>query len=157
MIIPIKLIAKRSIQQSLSVSMLLLAMFFLHNDVSAQTRGRVQIIKDSRIDSLIANRSEEAKSLSGNANSVLTRGYRVQFFISSNRNDVYAKQAEFNQMYPDLRTYITYQEPNYKIKAGDFRTRLEAQKLMHDLRPMFPTLFLISEKINPPKLDTNDD
>ena len=78
----------------------------------------------------------------------------VQFFVGSDRNETYAKQAIFNQMYPDFRTYIVYQEPNYKIKAGDFRTRLEAQKLMRDLRPQFPTLFLVSEKINSPKLDT---
>ncbi len=146
--------AKRSIR-TVTVRMLLLAMFFLASAAFAQTRGEVEVIKDPRIDSLVAHRLLAAKSPSGKTGDNF--GYRVQFFISSNRNEIYAKQATFNQMYPDLRTYIIYQEPNYKIKAGDFRTRLEAQKLMRDLRPEFPTLFLVSEKINSPKLDTSDD
>ncbi|MVN21176.1 SPOR domain-containing protein [Mucilaginibacter arboris] len=153
------LVNKRSIRTGLPARMLLLAVFFL-TGISfsfAQTRGEVEVIKDPRIDTLIAHRLLTDKSASGKIGSGSGWGYRVQFFISSDRKEIYAKQAEFNQMHPDLRTYIIYQEPNYKIKAGDFRTRLEAQKLMRDLRPQFPTLFLVSEKINPSKLDTTDD
>lgn len=149
------LCAKRSI--GLTNRMLLLALFFL-TGISfsfAQTRGQVEVVKDPRIDSLIAHRLLSVKSPSGKTGSSF--GYRVQFFTSSNRNEIYEKQAAFNQMYPEMRTYIIYQEPNYKLKAGDFRARLEAQKLMRDLRPQFPTLFLISEKINLPKLDITDD
>lgn len=153
------LFAKRSIQKVLLTRMLLLAMFFLTtiSFAFAQTRGEVEVIKDPRIDTLIAHRLIASKSSSGRVGSSSGWGYRVQFFISSNRNEIYAKQAEFNQMHPDFRTYIIYQEPNYKIKAGDFRTRLEAQKLMYELRSQFPTLFLISEKINLSKLENTDD
>lgn len=131
-------------------------MFFLTVNSSAQIRGQVEVVKDSRIDSIIAHRLIASKSPLGKIGNSSGYGYRVQFFISPNRNDIYAKQAAFNEMYPDLRTYIIYQEPNYKLKAGDFRTRLEAQKLMRDIRPQFPTLFIISEKINLPKLDPAD-
>lgn len=146
---------KRSIRAT-TAWMLLLSMFFLTAKSSAQTHGQVEIIKDPRIDSIIAHRLIATKSPLGKIGSSSGYGYRVQFFISSNRNEIYAKQAAFNQMYPDLRTYIIYQEPNYKLKAGDYRTRLEAQKLMRDIRPQFPTLFLVSEKINLPKLDPTD-
>lgn len=145
---------KRSIRKTI-IRMLLLAMFFLSAKTFGQTKGQVEEIKDPRIDSLIAYRLIAAKSPSGKSRSSF--GYRVQFFISTNRNEIFAKQAAFNEMYPEMRTYIIYQEPNFKIRAGDFRTRLEAQKLMHDLRPQFPTLFLISEKINLPKLDIPTD
>ncbi|MGI4749504.1 MAG: hypothetical protein ACRYFB_02625 [Janthinobacterium lividum] len=153
---PINLYDKRSIRKKLSFLMLLLSMFFLTTFSFAQTRGQVEVIKDSRIDSIIAHRLIATKSPLGKTGSSSGYGYRVQFFISPNRNEIYSKQAAFNQLYPDLRTYIIYQEPNYKIKAGDFRTRLEAQKLMRDIRPQFPTLFLVSEKINVPKLDPID-
>ncbi len=139
--------------------MLFLSVLFLPGISSAQiqTRGEVEVIKDPQIDTLIAHRLLAAKSPSGKTVNSSAYGYRVQFFISTNRNEIYTKQADFNQLYPDLRTYIIYQEPNYKIKAGDFRSRLEAQKLMRDLRAQFPTLFLVSEKINPSKLDTTPD
>lgn len=151
--------AKRSINTGLLHRMLLLAVFFLPavSFSFAQTRGEVEVIKDPRIDTLIARRLLASKFSTERIGRGSGWGYRVQFFIGSNRKEIYAKQAEFNEMHTDLRTYITYQEPNYKIKAGDFTTRLEAQKLMRDLRPQFPTLFLVSEKINLPKLDTTDD
>ena len=149
------LCSKNSIR-AISAWMLLLSMFFLTVNSSAQIRGQVEVVKDSRIDSIIAHRLIASKSPLGKIGNSSGYGYRVQFFISPNRNDIYAKQAAFNEMYPDLRTYIIYQEPNYKLKAGDFRTRLEAQKLMRDIRPQFPTLFIISEKINLPKLDPAD-
>jgi UDP-2,3-diacylglucosamine pyrophosphatase LpxH len=37
-----------------------------------------------------------------------------------------------NKEFPEMRTYISYREPNFKVRAGDFRTRLEARKLMQE-------------------------
>lgn len=120
-----------------------------------QTRGRVEVIKDPLMDTLIAKRYEMS-SAAGVPVAFSSYGYRVQFFSGSNRKDAYNAQARLQSEYPELRTYIIYNEPNFKVRAGDFRTRLEAQKLMQDLRASFPSLFIISEKINLPKTDTND-
>ena len=84
-------------------------------------------------------------------------GYRVQIFFGSNRQAAYSAQAKFKDEYPELRTYITYIEPNFKVRVGDFRTRLEAQKLQSELTQMFSSLFIIPEKINPPKSDASND
>lgn len=128
----------------------------------AQTRGKIEEIKDPRIDTLMSRRLQIAKPVRGSNNTstpaafISSNGFRVQFFSGSNRADAYNAQARFNRKYPDLRTYIVYLEPNFKVRAGDFRTRMEANKLLEALRPMFTGLFIISEKINPPKLDNND-
>ncbi|UOE48431.1 SPOR domain-containing protein [Mucilaginibacter sp. SMC90] len=122
----------------------------------AQTRGKVEVIKDPLMDSLIAKRF----SLSGVTGTDATGasfGYRVQFFSGSNRKDAYNAQNRLQQQHPELRTYITYRDPNFKVKAGDFRTRLEAEKLVQDLRSSFSSIFIISEKINLPKTDPNND
>ncbi|RZL39047.1 MAG: SPOR domain-containing protein, partial [Pedobacter sp.] len=47
----------------------------------------------------------------------------------------------------------TYKEPNYYLKVGDFRTRMEAQAFLNELRGTFPTLFIFREKINAPILE----
>jgi hypothetical protein len=39
------------------------------------------------------------------------------------------------------------------LKVGDFRSRDEAQKLLNDLKPLFPSLFIFNENINPVKAD----
>jgi hypothetical protein len=131
------------------------SIFFLPQLLSAQTRGKVEVIKDPLIDTLIARRSSFNKN---NITSDETaNGYRVQIFFGSNRQAAYNAQAKFINEYPEIHTYVTYNEPNFKVHAGDFRTRLEAQKLASELAGMFPSLFIIPEKINAPKPDASND
>ncbi|WP_299589916.1 SPOR domain-containing protein [Mucilaginibacter sp.] len=130
---------------------------FLPALASAQTRGTVQVIKDPLIDTLMARRPSLNKGGAITGGEETSNGYRVQIFFGSSRQAAYDAQAKFNEEYPELRTYIIYNEPNFKVRAGDFRTRLEAQKLVQEIRPMFSSLFIIPEKINPPKTDPSND
>ncbi|WP_316793080.1 SPOR domain-containing protein [Pedobacter frigoris] len=130
----------------------------------AQARGVVTVIKDPMIDSLIAKRialntssPATGTAVTKPAAIVSNMGYRVQIFYGSDRRQVYNEQSKFSALYPTLNTYITYKEPNYYLRVGDFRTRLEAQRLINELRPNFPTLFIFREKINAPNLDYNND
>ena len=131
----------------------------------AQSRGVVTVIKDPRIDSMIAKRIELNTTKPGagvvtNARpgpAVSSMGYRVQVFYGSDRRQVFSQQSKFNAMFPEHNTYITYKEPNYYLRVGDFRTRLEAQHFLNELRPTFPTLFIFREKINAPNLEYDND
>lgn len=129
----------------------------------AQKKGEVLVVKDPLIDSLIAKRIElnlrSAAAAPGTASTgrtgraiVSQMGYRVQIFYGSDRREVFNEQSKFNSSFPELNTYITYKQPNYYLRVGDFRTRLEAQRLLNELKPIFPTLFIIREKINAPNL-----
>ena len=123
----------------------------------AQNRGSVLEVKDPEIDSLIARRlylNRNANNYtSNNSKALVLYGYRVQVFFGSDRKGAYSLQAKFKDLYPEFDSYITYTQPNYRVKVGDFRTRSEAEKLMSQLRPSFPTLFIFNEKINPPKIE----
>ncbi|MFI5451087.1 SPOR domain-containing protein [Pedobacter sp. UC225_61] len=124
----------------------------------AQTKGEVTVVKDPLIDSLIAKRIElnRTKPTITNPTSkaiVSDMGYRVQVFYGSDRREAFNEQSRFKALYPQLRTYITYKEPNYYLRVGDFRSRMEAQRLLNELKANFPTLFIFREKINAPELD----
>ena len=131
-----------------------IALFFAVPAV-AQTRGRVEVVKDARIDTFAARRTDLNKT-GGVADGVTVNGFRVQIFTGENRKDAYSAQGKFLEEFPDIRTYIIYNEPNFKVRAGDFRTRMEAEKLQEELKKWFTGTFIISEKINPPKLDTDE-
>ena len=122
---------------------------------SAQTRGKVEVIKDPLIDTLIARRPSLGKNSS--AGGETANGYRVQIFFGSNRQAAYNAQVKFKEEYPEYPTYITYSEPNFKVHAGDFRTRLEAEKLQREVTAMFSSIFIIQEPVNPPKTDNAND
>lgn len=124
----------------------------------AQKRGVVTVVKDPQIDSLIERRVMLSKvaapaTIHKNGPVVSSMGYRVQIYYGSERRDVFNEQSRFKTAYPKINTYITYKEPNYYLHVGDFRTRLEAQRMMSELKPLFATLFVFKEKINPPILE----
>ncbi len=128
-------------------------MLLLSVPASAQTRGKVEVVKDPRIDTLAARRAELNRTLGMETVS----GFRVQIFTGSNRKDAYSAQEKFQQEFPDIRTYVIYNEPNFKVRVGDFRTRAEAEKLQDDLKKWFDGMFIIQDKINPPKPETTDE
>jgi hypothetical protein len=113
----------------------------------AQTKGQTSDVKNTRMDSL-TKISSVAKTLA------TEMGYRVQVFYGLDRREAFNEQNRFKSLYPNLRSYITYKEPNYYLRVGDFKTRLEAQDLLTELRPNFPTLFIFREKINLPEVDS---
>lgn len=125
--------------------------------LSFAQRGTVTVIKDPMIDSLIAKRLALNKKRPTYTNPtsptiVSQMGYRVQVFYGLGRKEAFGEQSRFQSMYPKQSTYITYREPNYYLRVGDFRTRLEAQKFLNELRANFPTLFIFREKIDAPDL-----
>lgn len=79
---------------------------------------------------------------------ITARGYRVQIYSGNNRNEAYSAQARFKQIYKDLNTYIGYQQPNYRVKVGDFTSRSQAQALMNQLKRDFNSVFIFTETIN---------
>jgi hypothetical protein len=119
----------------------------------AQTRGKVEVVKDPRIDTFAARRQDLNKTVGADASA---SGYRVQIFTGGNRKDAYSAQAKFQEQFPDIRSYVIYSEPNFKVRVGDFRTRMDAEKLVEALKKSFDGMFIIQEKINPPKLETDE-
>jgi hypothetical protein len=130
-----------------------LGLLFMPSLLLAQDRGKVQEVKDPKVDSLIEDYLTGKKGTvteTGTSN----QGFRVQIFSGADRNMANSAQAKFQEKYPEIRTYISYHDPFFKVHIGDFRTRLEAEKMVQELKYSFTGLFIISEKINPPKLDS---
>ena len=127
---------------------------FFASAAVAQTRGKVEIVKDARIDTFAARRLELSKVV--NADGGMINGFRVQIFTGADRKEAYNTQAKFQEQYPDVRTYIIYNDPNFKVRVGDFRTRLDAEKMQDELKKSFTGMFIIQEKINQPKPETDE-
>ena len=120
--------------------------FLFAGGAFAQQPGKVEVIKDPQIDSLIARRAQLIKA---SRRSSVASGFRVQIFSSTDRKTVYAEQTKFKASYPSIRSYISYSEPYYKLRVGDFRNRLEAEKLINQLKRKYEGLFIFAEPINP--------
>ncbi len=66
---------------------------------------------------------------------------------SPDRNKVFAAKARIYQQFPELKPYLMYQAPNYKLKAGNFKTQEEAEDYVEKLLSgLFPTdLYIIRD------------
>jgi hypothetical protein len=79
-------------------------------------------------------------------------GYRIQVYFGTQRSKANEIRALCNTHYPDLQATVSYSQPNFKVRAGDFRTRLEAQKHLRDLELNFPGAFVVPDEIRLPPL-----
>ena len=118
--------------------------------------GQVTVIQDEQVDILLARyEADHLKLLENDENKGIT-GYRVQiFFDSGNYSGDRATKAknDFEKKYHDIPAYITWKAPNYRVRVGDFRTRLDAEKYLERLGRDYPNAWVIKDKINFPVLN----
>lgn len=110
-------------------------------------KGKITITVDEKVNEYIDQRRQE------NINDSLSKGFRIQIIVSQKRNDAKIAKEKFSNMYPNCPVYLTFDSPYFKVRVGDYKTKLEAQALLFKLTQDFPTLILIEDKINPPPVE----
>jgi hypothetical protein len=113
----------------------------------SQNSGSI-IIKGDNIylDSLID------KNIAKNKISRTISGYRIQLFSCNERINANNIKTKFLRLFPEQSAYLSYQQPYFKIRVGDFRTRLEAKFFYNKIKDEFSESIIIQDKINLPKL-----
>ena|ERR1035438_6039140 len=109
---------------------------------SSEKEGSIKINQSPEIDSLLQWHIEY------NYNKTKVPGYRVQIYFGNQRKKANDTRDDFLKKYPDEDAYIVYQQPNFKVRIGDFKTRLEAYREYKKLVNDFSTTFLVKDQIN---------
>lgn len=112
----------------------------------ANAQQHTQVIANPELDSLVKRNQVINQTHNG------ISGYRVQIFFGTERKAANEARTKFLQMYPNNEAYLIYQQPNFKVRVGDFRTQLEAQVIYRELLSQFDKVFIVPDKINLPKL-----
>jgi hypothetical protein len=133
---------------------LIILLLFLSAKAIAQTDSNsVVVSKDPRIELLI-RKQEEINEETTRETRRFIPGYRIQVINSSDRNVVFAAKTKVYQQFPELKPYLMYQAPNYKLKVGNFRTQDEAEEYGKQLSKLFPSgVYVIRDTIEV-KLDS---
>ena len=106
----------------------------------------IVITSDSRLDDLVKKQKEL------NQQKQTIPGYRIQIYFGSNRPKANELKQDFLNRHPEAAAYLTYQQPNFKVRVGDFRTRLEAQKFLKNIEGQYATSFVVQDEIRIPAL-----
>lgn len=131
---------------ALSILTMLLVPTCSFSQANGIQKGKVQYNYDRRLDSLLL------KQIRINEQKNTIAGFRVQIYFGGQRNKANEIKAEFLKKFPDEMAYLIYQQPNFKIRVGDFRDRLKAQQFYLKLLPIFNTAFIVKDEINLPEL-----
>ncbi|MDE6526126.1 MAG: SPOR domain-containing protein [Muribaculaceae bacterium] len=121
--------------------------------------GNISVIQQAAMSARLTK--EHDSSCSDNADTTPRSqhsnvGYRVQVYDDNNphtaRQNAEAYNARVAAMFPGIRTYVTFNSPYWQVKAGDFRSRAEAEAVMAEIRYAIPTLApylrIIRDRVN---------
>ncbi len=120
----------------------------IFQSVSAQ-QGKVEVIADKRIDLLIDKHKYH------NRHQPVLEGWRVQIFFDAgakSKSKATEVQNRFTSRHPETQAYLSFKEPYYRVRVGDFRSRIEAEGFLQIIKGEYPNSFAVSEMINPPPI-----
>jgi hypothetical protein len=133
----------------LSIAILILMSLGLFAQES-EHEGQLTVIQDARVDTLM-NRFIEVNTVNPRI-----EGWRVEIFFEAgnfSKKQAMEAKAAFVEKFPDIPAYLLFQQPYYKVRVGDFRTKMEAEKLLNVIERDYPNAFVVVDEINFPRLD----
>jgi hypothetical protein len=74
-------------------------------------------------------------------------GYRIKIHFGIDREAAENMRVKFSTKFPDFTTYKEYQQPNFVVLVGDFKTKLEAFESLKKIQPDFPNAFIVKGRI----------
>lgn len=107
----------------------------LNNPVQSQTQLKVT--------ELVQKKAEYHRLTNG-----VQDGYRIKLHFGVERASAEALKEKFSARFPEIACNLDYQQPNFVVLAGDFKTRLEAFESLKKIQTEFPNAFIVRGKVN---------
>ena len=129
------------------LSVLVAGVFFANAQTDKQ--GEVIIYTDPVIDNLLQ------LHIAYNDAFPVMPGYRIQIFFESGNqalNNAEEVKNKFVEKFNSTKAYLQFGAPYYRVRVGDFRTRLEAEKFLSKINRKYPNAWIIKDEINFPVL-----
>ena len=112
---------------------------------SVAAQAQVRVVGDVVVDRMVERHAEF------NSRVKTIPGFRVQIASFSGINSkakAFDLRDSFVADYPEVQAYIVFDEPNFKVKVGDFRTRLEAYAFLQTIKDFYKG-YVVKDNINP--------
>lgn len=104
--------------------------------VTAQTTQSVSVTKDPRID-LLVNKQIEINEITTRNSRRTAQGFRILVISTNDRNKVTEAKTKMYREFPELKTYMMYQSPFFRLKVGNFKERIEAEDYMSRIQRIY--------------------
>ena len=105
---------------------------------------RLDVVSSSEISDLLKQQYDQSRKTG------TFPGYRLQLYFGSGvqaRARAEKVRADFNALHPDTRVYLIFKSPDFIVRAGDFRTKSDALKVLKSLTSGFANAFIVSDEV----------
>jgi hypothetical protein len=109
-----------------------------NNPIDSLKDSKTNVVKDSRIDKLDKSYVSTYKLI----------GYRIQIYSGNKKQPAREARQIFTNRYHETKAHESYEQPYFKVKVGDFKTKLEALKFKTELVKYFPNCFIVKDEID---------
>jgi RNA recognition motif-containing protein len=115
-------------------------MSFFYTGIALAQEAEINISQDPKIDKLLTYKTEINQETDND------NRFKIQIFNGNLQNAQRAK-AKFESRNSEIVPKIKFETPNYKVWVGNFRTSLEADRFLEEVKKIFPNAF----RFTPPK------
>lgn len=119
------------------VALFISVISFAQADSTAIDSSSIIVHKDPRLD-LLVKKQVQINEVTSRESRKSGRGFRLMIISTSNRDEAIAAKTKIYTYFPELKAYLWHQSPYYKLKAGNFKDRKEAEEYQIKLRDYFP-------------------
>ena len=114
---------------------------FWQFNLSAQSKdATVRIESSAHIDEMLAQKKDYNKTIEK------FEGFKIQIYYGSEK-ECYKVKEEFTALYPDIDTSIIFSTPQWKLQIGNYKTRLEADHAMVNVKKEYPGAIVLATEI----------
>ncbi len=97
-----------------------------------------------KVNQLIEKKAEYHRLTNGEID-----GYRIKIHFGVESENAKTVRTKFSSKFPDINTYQEYQQPNFVVLVGDYKTKIEAVEALKKVQPEFNNAFIVKGKIKP--------
>lgn len=107
----------------------------------------VIVHKDPRLDLLVKKQAQINEVTSRDARRT-DKGFRLMIISTNSRDEAIAAKTKIYTYFPELKAYLWYQSPYFRVKAGNFKDRKDAEAYQKRINSYFPKgVFIMKDVI----------
>jgi hypothetical protein len=109
--------------------------------LTTSLEAQVTIVEESNISRLMNSYISQSRSTE------FVQGWRIQLITTNDRRKMEAAREKCSNLYPGLKAEWKHVSPYYQVRIGAYRTKLELQSFLIQLKDDFPNAIPVMDRI----------